>query len=199
MLGVLAFVGMADANLLQVGWGFPAGVRASVRSPGPFASLGGGMFAGGRHGFIYQTVQDRTGRRRISIEAQRRGSAAANAGSRCMRSTTARLKSLVSGRYRLGLLELPAQHKINERMSLGGHMTTETLNRLRTQISALSTSERAALAHEIIAGLDGVHDEAAEQAWDDEILRRLAQVEAGQVELLTRDEFRRKMRGRLGN
>lgn len=83
--------------------------------------------------------------------------------------------------------------KINELM------TIETLNRLRTQISTLSTSERAALAHEIIASLDGVRDEAAEQAWDDEILRRLAQVEAGQAELLTRDEFRRKVRERMGN
>lgn len=78
-------------------------------------------------------------------------------------------------------------------------MTIETLNRLRTQISTLSTSERAALAHEIIASLDEVRDEAAEQAWDDEILRRLAQVEAGQAELLTRDEFRRKVRERMGN
>lgn len=78
-------------------------------------------------------------------------------------------------------------------------MTTDTLDRLRSQISTLSTSERAALAHEIIAGLDGGRDEAAEQAWDNEILRRLAQVEAGQAELLTRDEFRRKMRDRMGN
>jgi putative addiction module component (TIGR02574 family) len=78
-------------------------------------------------------------------------------------------------------------------------MTTETLNQLRTQISTLSKQERAALAHEIIAGLDGVRDDAVEQAWDDEIMRRMAQVESGQAELLTRDEFRQQMRSRIGN
>lgn len=78
-------------------------------------------------------------------------------------------------------------------------MTTATLNRLRTQISTLSTSERAALAREIIASLDGTFDEAAGQAWDDEILRRMAQVETGQAELLTRGALREAMRNRLGH
>jgi putative addiction module component (TIGR02574 family) len=78
-------------------------------------------------------------------------------------------------------------------------MTTVTLNRLRTQISTLSKSERAALAHEIIAGLDGVRDGAVEQAWDDEIMRRMAQVESGQAELLAREEFRQQMRIRMGS
>lgn len=78
-------------------------------------------------------------------------------------------------------------------------MTTETLNRPRTQISTLSKSERAALPHEIIAGLDGVRDDVVERAWDNEIMRRMAQVETGQAELLTRDEIRQEMRSRLGN
>jgi putative addiction module component (TIGR02574 family) len=78
-------------------------------------------------------------------------------------------------------------------------MTTDKLNRLRIQISTLSKSERAALAHDIIAGLDGVDDDAVEQAWDDERLRRMAQVESGQAELLTRDEFRQQMRSRRGS
>lgn len=78
-------------------------------------------------------------------------------------------------------------------------MTSDTLNRLRTQISVLSESERAALAREIIAGLDGVRDDAVEQSWGDEIMRRMAQVESGQAELLPRDEFRRRMRSRMGN
>ncbi|HTN34060.1 MAG TPA: hypothetical protein VL091_08655 [Marinobacter sp.] len=34
-------------------------------------------------------------------------------------------------------------------------MTTETLDHLRSQISTLSQSERAALAHELIMSLDG--------------------------------------------
>ncbi|OJY97219.1 MAG: hypothetical protein BGP25_12205 [Lysobacterales bacterium 63-13] len=78
-------------------------------------------------------------------------------------------------------------------------MTAETLNRLRTQILTLSKSERAALAREIIADLDGARDDTVEQAWDDEILRRMAQVETGQAELLTRDELRQRVRSRMGN
>ena len=78
-------------------------------------------------------------------------------------------------------------------------MTTETLNQLRTQISTLSKPERAALAHEIIPGLDGIRDDNVEQAWNDEIMRRMAQVESGQAELLTRDEFRQRMWSRMGN
>src|SRR5690606_11907798 len=89
------------------------------------------------------------------------------------RSTTVCLKFLVSCMCSPGLLEPPTQNKINELMSLGGSMTTETLNRLRTQILTLSKSERAALAREIIADLDGARDDTVEQAWDDEILRRM--------------------------
>ena len=78
-------------------------------------------------------------------------------------------------------------------------MTTEILNRLRTQISTLPKSERAALAQEIITSLDGVRDDAVEQAWEKEIMRRMAQVETGQAELLTCDEFRQRMQSRVGN
>ena len=78
-------------------------------------------------------------------------------------------------------------------------MSAETSNRLLTQISTLSESERAALAHELISSLDGVRDASAGQAWDDEIMRRMAQVETGEAELLTRDAFRQQMRSRIGN
>ncbi len=77
-------------------------------------------------------------------------------------------------------------------------MTTDTLNRLRTQISTLSKSERATLAHELITSLDEVRDDAVEQDWDDEIMRRMAQVETGQAEILSRDAFREKVRSRMG-
>lgn len=77
-------------------------------------------------------------------------------------------------------------------------MGTETLERLRAQISTLPASERAALARDIIVGLDGAPDDCVEDAWDEEIMRRIAQVETGQAHLLTREEFRRQMLGRLG-
>ncbi|KPP97574.1 addiction module protein [Marinobacter sp. HL-58] len=77
-------------------------------------------------------------------------------------------------------------------------MTTETLNHLRSQISTLSESERAALARELIMSLDGPRDDSVEQAWNDEIIRRVAKVESGKATLLSREEFRTKMRARLG-
>ncbi|EHJ91411.1 addiction module protein [Vreelandella boliviensis] len=77
-------------------------------------------------------------------------------------------------------------------------MTAETLNQLRTQISTLSESERAALAHELIISLDGPQDNAVEQAWNDEIIQRAANVKSGNATLLTREEFRKQMLERIG-
>lgn len=77
-------------------------------------------------------------------------------------------------------------------------MTTETLNQLRAQISTLSESERAALARELIMSLDGPRDDSVEQAWNDEIIRRVSKVKSGKATLLSREEFRSKMRARLG-
>lgn len=77
-------------------------------------------------------------------------------------------------------------------------MTTETLNHLRSQISTLSESERAALARELIMSLDDPRDDSVEQAWNDEIVRRVSNVRSGNATLLTREEFRTKMRARLG-
>ncbi len=77
-------------------------------------------------------------------------------------------------------------------------MTTETLDQLRSQILTLSESERAALARELIMSLDGPRDDAVEQAWNDEIVRRVSKVQSGKATLLSREEFRSKMRARLG-
>ena len=77
-------------------------------------------------------------------------------------------------------------------------MTTETLDHLRSQISTLSKSERAALARELIMSLDGPRDDSVEQAWNDEIVRRMSKVRSGKATLLSREEFRSKMRARLG-
>lgn len=77
-------------------------------------------------------------------------------------------------------------------------MTTETLDHLRSQISTLSELERATLAREIIMSLDGPPDDSVGQAWNDEIVRRVSKVKSGNATLLSREEFRSKMRARLG-
>ncbi|EBA01337.1 addiction module protein [Marinobacter sp. ELB17] len=76
-------------------------------------------------------------------------------------------------------------------------MTTNTLNHLRSQISTLSESERAALARELIMSLDGPRDDSVERDWNDEIIRRVSKVKSGKATLLSREEFRTKMRARL--
>jgi len=76
-------------------------------------------------------------------------------------------------------------------------MTTNTLNHLRSQISTLSESERAALARELIMSLDGPRDDSVEHDWNDEIIRRVSKVKSGKATLLSREEFRTKMRARL--
>lgn len=77
-------------------------------------------------------------------------------------------------------------------------MTTETLNHLRSQISTLSESERAALARELIMSLDGPRNDSVEQAWNDEVIRRVTDIKSGRATLLSRDEFQTKMRARIG-
>ncbi len=76
-------------------------------------------------------------------------------------------------------------------------MGTEPLQRLRSEILALSEAERAELAHDLIQSLDSPRDSGVEDAWDREILRRIREIDAGQAELLDRAEFRRSIRARL--
>lgn len=76
-------------------------------------------------------------------------------------------------------------------------MATEPLQRLRSEILALSESERAELAHDLIQSLDAPADSGVEEAWDREILRRIREVDSGQADLIDRADFRRRMRGRF--
>ena len=78
-------------------------------------------------------------------------------------------------------------------------MSTEMMERLRSEALMLSMPERAELAHDLLESLDAPADEGVEDAWDEEIIRRIAQVDAGQAKLLSRDEFRRRLQDRLGN
>jgi putative addiction module component (TIGR02574 family) len=77
-------------------------------------------------------------------------------------------------------------------------MSTDALERLRSEMLMLSETERAQLAHDLIKSLDEPSDEGVTEAWDREILRRIAQVDAGEATLLERDELRKRMRARLG-
>jgi putative addiction module component (TIGR02574 family) len=80
----------------------------------------------------------------------------------------------------------------------GTVMETEILNKLRSEVLMLPEAERAELAHALDKSLDAPDDANALEAWDKEILRRLAEIEAGTAKFIDRDEFRRRMQERIG-
>ena len=61
----------------------------------------------------------------------------------------------------------------------------------------LSERERAELASSLIDSLDPTVDADAELAWQQEIARRLEEVDAGRVKTISWDEVRRKGRSLL--
>ncbi|MDQ3605400.1 MAG: addiction module protein [Gemmatimonadota bacterium] len=64
---------------------------------------------------------------------------------------------------------------------------------------ALPTAERARLAQRLIASLDEDESEdpqEVERAWEEEIRRRLAEVEAGSAELIPADDVFAELRAR---
>ncbi len=63
-------------------------------------------------------------------------------------------------------------------------------------ILRLPAEERARLALELIRSLDGEADPDAAQAWEAEIERREAEVDAGAAATMTLDEYRAHVRAR---
>jgi len=62
---------------------------------------------------------------------------------------------------------------------------------------ALPPEARAALIDSLIGSLDIEVDEDAEEAWREEIYRRLQQIDSGAVKLIPWDDARRRLRARL--
>ena len=62
---------------------------------------------------------------------------------------------------------------------------------------ALPAEARAALIDSLIGSLDHAIDESAEDAWREEIRRRLQQIDTGAVQLIAWDDARRRLRARL--
>lgn len=78
-------------------------------------------------------------------------------------------------------------------------MSNTSLAKLRSDALGLSEKERAELARDLMKSLDGPLDPDAADAWDKEILRRLAEIDAGTAKLVDRAELRRRMQRRLPN
>lgn len=78
-------------------------------------------------------------------------------------------------------------------------MAAEILRKLRSEALMLPESDRAELAHELIKSLDAPADTGVADAWEKEILHRLAEIDSGTAKLIDRDEFRRRIHARLGS
>jgi putative addiction module component (TIGR02574 family) len=70
---------------------------------------------------------------------------------------------------------------------------TKPLTTVLADALQLDGEARAALASELLASLDGPADADAEQAWGEEIARRIEAIEAGTVELEPWDEVRHRV------
>ncbi len=75
-------------------------------------------------------------------------------------------------------------------------MASGILEKVRSEALTLSESERAELAHDLVASLDGPPDADAGPLWEAEVLRRLSEIDSGTANLIDREEFRRRMRAR---
>lgn len=81
----------------------------------------------------------------------------------------------------------------------GRRLTVRSMTKkeLHGQALALPPDERAELAHEIIASLDGPADDAAAEAWVREIERRVREVKNGSVKLVDWKDTRVRLLTRL--
>lgn len=73
-----------------------------------------------------------------------------------------------------------------------------TLSDLKKKAAQLPEQERAELALSLIESLDGPADPDVEEAWAQEIDRRVRQVEKGEAELIPAEEVFARIRRRLG-
>ena len=76
-------------------------------------------------------------------------------------------------------------------------MTALELEAVRNAAMTLSKRERAALANDLVASLDGPADDDVAQAWDREICRRIQQIDSGEADLLDVDEVLTRARTRI--
>lgn len=75
-----------------------------------------------------------------------------------------------------------------------------TLKEVEAQAMALSARERGELANRLIASLDGEPEGTPEEiakAWDEEIARRVADMEAGNTRWNSADEVMARLRQKL--
>jgi putative addiction module component (TIGR02574 family) len=76
-------------------------------------------------------------------------------------------------------------------------MSPRAFDVVRQDALALSDLDRAELARDLVASLDGPADPDAGAAWDKELCRRIDSVEAGKAKLLDPTEVLNRAKSRL--
>ncbi|WP_100635246.1 addiction module protein [Marinomonas sp. ef1] len=76
-------------------------------------------------------------------------------------------------------------------------METAQLESITSAAMNLPEKERAKLAHDLVASLDGPADISVAEAWDIEICRRINDIESGKTELLDINEAISRARARI--
>jgi hypothetical protein len=69
-------------------------------------------------------------------------------------------------------------------------LVTDAVRKLLAKALELDQADRALVAAELIASLDGPADQDAEVAWATEISRRVTEIESGSVELVDWSDVR---------
>ena len=62
----------------------------------------------------------------------------------------------------------------------------------------MPAQQRAELAHFLILSLDEGEDEGVEEAWDQELARRMAQIESGEAVTIPAEEVFARLREKYG-
>jgi len=81
-------------------------------------------------------------------------------------------------------------------LSLVNTTDTAQLESITSAAMTLSERERAKLAHDLVASLDGPADISVAEAWDSEICRRINDIESGKTELMNADDAIARARAR---
>ena len=76
----------------------------------------------------------------------------------------------------------------------------DILKEIEAQALRLSPNERSELAHRLIVSLEGEPEDSPEaiaKAWDEEIARRVADMDAGRTKWIPADEVMTKLRAKI--
>jgi putative addiction module component (TIGR02574 family) len=76
---------------------------------------------------------------------------------------------------------------------------TREVSRLLEQALALSVEEQEALADSLISNLDGKVDEGVQAAWEEEIGKRIKELESGRAKTTSWSEVRKRNLAKVPN